>query len=313
MIEEVKEEIKEKSIKVSQEQIHELLFSDRLSWQSIIYDLINSEQLDPWDLDISLLANKYLEKIRVLEKADFFVSSKVLLAAALLLRIKSEILLDKDLQSLDDILFGKKEEKKYMQERIELDDEIPGLVPRTPLPRFKKVTLEELMQALGKAINTETRRIRKVVLTKQQEMETAFLLPKERININDKLKEVYAKLNEIFLSRETKLAFSELVNSGNQERIATFIPLLHLDNQHKIWLEQNGHLEEIWILLKSVYEKQNAEALEKMRIEVEEEIKKLGDEMSEEEKYRAEKIEEEFSDPIGLNERKKEMEEDELE
>src|SRR3989338_2235461 len=119
--------------KVGQEQIHDLLFDDRLSWQAIIYDLINSEQLDPWDINIAVLANKYLEKVREFEEANFFISSKVLLAASLLLRFKSELLLSRDLQNLDDVLYGKKEEKKYVQERIELDEDVPELVPRTPL------------------------------------------------------------------------------------------------------------------------------------------------------------------------------------
>src|SRR3989344_6141517 len=151
------------SQKVGQEQIHDLLMSDKLSWQAIIYDLINTEQLDPWDINIALLAQKFLERVREIEEANFFISSKVLFAAALLLRIKSEILLQEDIQTLDDILFGKKEEKRYIQERIELDEEVPGLVVRTPLPRFKKVTLQELMSALGKAIKTENRRIHKIV------------------------------------------------------------------------------------------------------------------------------------------------------
>ena len=101
---------------VKQEQIHDLLFSREIGWQEIIYDLINTEQLDPWDINLSVLTNKYLAKIQELEEADFFVSSKVLLAASLLLRIKSEILLNHYIPSLDDILFGKKEEKKYVQE-----------------------------------------------------------------------------------------------------------------------------------------------------------------------------------------------------
>ena len=129
--------------KIDQEQIHELLFQEKLSWQAIIYDLINTEQLNPWDIDIGVLTQKYLVKLHQLEEANFFVSSQVLLAASLLLRIKSDILLNEDLQTLDDILFGKKEEKTYSQERIELDEEIPGLIPRTPLPRFRKVTLQD--------------------------------------------------------------------------------------------------------------------------------------------------------------------------
>lgn len=271
------EESKENAsgLKIGQEQIHGLLFGDKLSWQAIIYDLINTEQLDPWDIDLSLLANKYLDKIKTLEEANFFVSSKVLLAAALLLRMKSEILLEQDIRSLDDVLFGRKEEKKYIQERIELDEEIPGLIVRTPLPRFKKVTLEELMKALGQAIKTENRRIKKIVTAKQQEFEMAISLPKNRINLRDNIKSIYSKLENIFENRKSRLAFSELAGKSSEERISAFVPLLHLDNQQKVWLEQDGHFEEIWILLKHIYEKQNAKELEQMKLEVEEEIKRM--------------------------------------
>lgn len=254
--------------KVGQEQIHGLLFVEKLSWQQIIYDLIKAEQLDPWDIDLGVLANKFLDKVRTLEEANFFVSGQVLLAASLLLRLKSEILLDQYIPSLDAILFGRKpEEKRYAQERIELDEEIPGLILRTPLPRFKKVTLEELMSALGQAIKTENRRIRKVIVAKQQALETALAIPRQRINIKDKIQEVHSSLRKIFANRNEKLAFSEFAGKTTDERIATFIPLLHLDTQHKVWLEQDSHLKEIWILLKSIYEKQNAETLEAMKKE----------------------------------------------
>jgi len=259
-----------KKEKIGQEQIHNLLFGEQLSWQAIMYDLINTEQLDPWDIDLSVLSQKYLERVRTLEEANFFVSSKVLLAASLLLRIKSEILLNHELPGLDNILFGKKEQKKYVQERIELDDEIPDLIPRTPLPRFRKVTLQELMSALGQAINTENRRIRKVVTAKQQEIETAIALPKRRINLQGKIREIYGKLKTLFSQKETKVKFSDISGNSTEERISNFIPLLHLDNQHKVFLEQDQHFEEIYIWLKHLYEKENRKELEKMRAEVEE-------------------------------------------
>ncbi|MEK6854784.1 MAG: ScpA family protein [Nanoarchaeota archaeon] len=261
------------SSKIGQEQIHGLLFGEQLSWQAIIYDLINSEQLDPWDIDLVLLTNKYLERVKKLEEENFFVSSKVLFAAALLLRIKSEILLNHYIPSLDNILFGKEESKSSKQERLELDEEIPELVPRTPLPRFKKVTLQELMGALGKAIKTENRRIRRVVIAKQHEFETAITLPRTRVNLKDQVRDIYMKIRGIFAYRKTKLAFSELSGVSNEEKISAFIPLLHLDNQHKIHLEQENHFEEIWILLKHLYEEQNAEELERMKKEVEEAFK----------------------------------------
>lgn len=267
--------------KIGQEQIHELLFEESLSWQSIIYDLINSEQIDPWDIDLSLLAQKYLEKIREFEEENFFVSSKVLLAASLLLRIKSEILLSEYIPSIDKILFGRKEHGAPYEfsERIELDEDVPSLIPRTPLPRFKRVSLEELMSALGKAIKTETRRIKRVVLLRQQEMETGIAVPRNSLNMREHIKAVYDKIKEFFSGSESRMAFSELVEAhgkkdDRRKKIASFVALLHLDTQQKVWLEQENHLEEIWILLKSSYEKKNKELLEKMRKEVEEYMKK---------------------------------------
>ena len=283
--------------KIGQEQIHGLLFVEKLGWKEIIHELINTSQLDPWDIDICVLTNKFLDKVRTLEEANFFISSQVLLAASLLLRFKSDILLNQYIPELDAVLFGKKkEEKRYAQERIELDEEIPGLTMRTPLPRFRKVTLDELMKALGHAIKTENRRIRKVIIAKQQELETALSIPKHRINIKDRIKEVYSGLKRIFANREEKLAFSEFAGKTNQERIATFIPLLHLDSQHKVWLEQNGHFEEIWIILKHIYEKQNAAMLEEMKRDAETAVDNL---TKEELEARAEEEEKEVSDAMS--------------
>src|SRR3989344_3718397 len=161
-------EIKEK---VGQDQIQDLLFDDRLSWQTIIYDLINSEQLDPWDIDLSVLANKYIVRVRELEEANFFISSKVLLDAY--------------------------------------------------LP-----------------------------------------IPKRLVNLHDKIKGLYSKLKEIFMNSDQKVAFSTLSSLYSEERLLNFVSLLHLDTQQKVWLEQEGHFEEIWILLKEVYESKNKDLLE---------------------------------------------------
>lgn len=268
----------EKKDKVGQEQIHGLLFGDQLSWQSIILDLINSEQLDPWDIDLVVLTNRYLEKLHELEEANLFVSSKVLFAAALLLRIKSEYLLNHYLPSLDDILFGRKEEKKYEQERIELEDEVPELVQRTPLPRHRKVSINELLTALGKAITTENRRIKRVVTAKQQEIETAIAIPKATINLKDMVKHVYGKVKSFFSpERSHPIAFSELLGDKNEsaeERVNHFVPLLHLDNQHKVLLEQEKHLEDIKVWLKEVHNKKFQQELEIMRKEAEIEMQK---------------------------------------
>ena len=170
---------------MDQEQVHDILFNREIGWQEIIYDLINTEQLDPWDVDIIILSNKFFEKMFQYKEMDFFVSSKVLLAASLLLRIKSELLLNKYVRSIDDILFGKKEQKKTELERIELEEEIPELIPRSPIPRFRKVTLSELMESLNKALVTENRRIKKEIINRNALRESSISLPRRTFNIKE--------------------------------------------------------------------------------------------------------------------------------
>jgi len=256
---------------VGQEQIHDLLFNREIGWQEIIYDLINTEQLNPWDIDIIILTDKYLLKIQEIEEADFFVSSKVLLAASLLLRIKSEILLNRYIKSIDDILFGKKEIPKYSFERIELDEDIPALIPRSPMPRFKKVTLKELMESLNKAIMTENRRIKKEIVNKNAFRESSFSLPKRKFNIKDKIAEIYKGLSVLFISREEKrVTYDELIGDKSEEKIISFLPLLYLEDQRKVWLEQKIPFDNIHIWLREDFLKKNPDPFEDLKKELEE-------------------------------------------
>ncbi|MBU0893981.1 MAG: segregation/condensation protein A [Nanoarchaeota archaeon] len=262
---------------VNQNQVHDLLFNREIGWQDIIYDLINTEQLDPWNIDIVILTDKYLVKIQNLEETDFFVSSKVLLAASLLLRIKSEILLNKYIKSIDDILFGKEEKKKYELERIELEEGIPDLVPRSPIPRFKKVTLKELVESLNKAISTENRRIKKEILHRNALRETAVVLPKRNFSIKNKIKEIYDNLFTHFKENgsKKKVSFTEFIGKNKEDRIISFGPLLHLENQKKVWLEQKNHFDEIFIWLKHVYFKHNPNPFADLKEEITEKINQL--------------------------------------
>lgn len=256
--------------KLGQNEVYELLTNNEVGWQAIIYDLINTEQLDPWNINLGLLANKYLERIKILEEANFFVSSKVLLAASILLRLKSEILLDTYIKSIDEILFGKKDESKPF-ERIELDpNDLPLLYPKTPLPRYRKVSLQELMSALDQAITTESRRIKKETDQVVREKAAEIVLPRSRIHIRDRIRNIYAKILTNFKKKQTKIPYSELA-SNKEEKIACFLPCLHLANQQKLFLEQEQHFQEIYIWLYSHYRKQVEQGLIQEKRDVEKE------------------------------------------
>jgi segregation and condensation protein A len=267
-----KSKITEESQKssVGQDQIHDLLFSREIGWQEIIYDLINTEQLDPWNIDIIILSDKYLDKIKEIEEADFFVSSKVLLAASLLLRIKSEILLNRYIKSIDDILFGKKESIKVQLERIELNEDIPELIPRSPMPRFRKVSLKELMESLNKAILTENRRIKKEIVSKNTLRESSFSLPKRKFSIKDKIKEIYRDLTDWFKEKkEDKITFENFAKN-KEEKIISFLPLLYLEDQKKIWLDQKNPFEDINIWMREIFLQKNGDPFAQLRKEAEE-------------------------------------------
>lgn len=123
--------------------------------------------------------------------------------------------------------------------------------------------------ALSKAMNTESRRERKALILKQHEMNAYLPIPKKLFNLQDKIKGIYSKLKVLFSKSDERVAFSELSSMDSEERLLTFVSLLHLDNQQKVWLEQEGHFEEIWILLKEIYEVKNKDLLERLKKEME--------------------------------------------
>lgn len=235
--------------RINQNQFFDLISSNELSWQSIIYDLIKTEQLDPWDIDLAALAEKYVQTIQQLEEADFFVSSKILLACSLLLRLKSEILINSYIQDLNDALYGKKDEKRYEIERIEIDEnDLPILSPRTPMARHKKVTLQELMKALDHAINTENRRIKKEIKGRQASKQMLTVMPKNNfIPLKTRIKSIFG-IVKVHLNDNDHMKFHHMATS-KEEQLASFVPVLHLSNNGKIFLRQKEHFDHIHMTL----------------------------------------------------------------
>jgi len=240
-----------KENRITSSQFYDLIVGEEFSWQVIIYDLVKTEQLDPWDIDLVVLAQKYHQVIEQMEEADFNVSSKVLLACALLLRLKSEVLLNKYIPNLDELLYGKQENKKYEMERIFIDEnELPTLVPRTPMPRHRKVTLNELIGALNKAIETENRRIRREIRQKRAEKSALVVMPNgNKMPLKSMIKIIFQKIRAFLNEPErVKMKYHELAPT-REEKIDSFVPVLHLSNDEKLYLEQPQHFGDIHLML----------------------------------------------------------------
>ena len=234
------------------ERIFNIIFSkaDEITWQSIIYKLVKTEQMDPWDIDVSILAQKYINMLRNLKEHDFRISGKVLLAAAILLKMKSNKLVGEDLSELDRLLIGVEEEIEEFgfDETSDVTklEEIPSLIPRTPQPRKRKVSIFDLVEALERALEVKKRRLLHSIPPLNLEA------PKKKKDITEIIREVYGRIKAFFISAmQGKLTFSKLLPSESKEdKVHTFIPLLHLAQQNKIELVQEMPFGEIEVLLK---------------------------------------------------------------
>jgi len=231
------------------EKIFQLLYSqDEVTWQTLLYDLIKKEQMNPWDVNISLLTKKYIETIKKLKELDFRISGKILLAAAILLKIKSNRLLNEDLSELDRLLTQSEEElidELDLEEPQRRDEEKHVIIPRTPQPRKRKVSVFDLVKALEKALEVKQRR----VMNSIPPMDVK--IPKKTRDITQIIREVYGKIKSFFIiNKQKSLTFTQLVPSKNKEdKIYTFIPLLHLTTQRKVNLNQQEPFGEIEIIL----------------------------------------------------------------
>ena len=242
----------------AQDKIFNLLFdSEEITWQSIIYDLMKKGEINPWDIDIGVLSKKYIGKIRELQEHDFRLSGKVLLASAILLKIKSDRLLGDDLAYFDSLMNDAQNEEDVLFEDQPLagnSEAIPQLIPKTPQPRQRKVNIYDLVNALEQALEVKKRRVMANIPPAVIEP------PKPTKNISVIVGDVYERIKTFFNHNEGRLTFSQLVPSDSREdKVYTFIPLLHLSNQRKIDVHQFQTFGEIEIMLKSFDKEVNKE------------------------------------------------------
>lgn len=226
-----------------------LLQQEEVTWKTIIYDLIQSEQMDPWDINITHLTEKYISVIKEMHEHDLKISGKILLAAAVMLRLKSTHLIENDFAKFDllmnqdegldeDVFEELSDGTKRVREKFQL-------IPRQPQPRNRKVSIHDLVKALQTAMETK-----KKILAKYKP--TLFEMPKRGMDIMGVIRDMYHKITYYSEKEPGKeLSFTQLLpaQAGRREKVYSFIPLLHLENQQKIETTQKEAFDEIYVKL----------------------------------------------------------------
>jgi segregation and condensation protein A len=238
----------------TQRQILDIIVAkDDVSWKNLIFGLIESEQMDPWDINISLIAGKFLEELKKLKEMDFRIGGKVVLASAILLKLKTERLRDEELEALDTLIRSADEpvdlglDELQSFEEPEFSDR-PKLVPRSPQPRKRKVSVYDLVDALEKALESEARRPEHLPARTLDTIDP----PEHHIDISVIIREVYDRIYGHYEVQKAdgKLMFHEITRSTDpKDMVMTFIPLLHLENARKVDMEQAEHFGPIGIHL----------------------------------------------------------------
>lgn len=212
-----------------------------MMWKELLIELVDSNKLNPWDIDIAVITDKYVQAIRKMKVLDLHVPANIIFAASVLLRMKSELLpVFEDVQEVAP-------EEGFDAIGAEIQrPEVSGMVFKFRVQPKKKITLEGLMDALDGAMKFQEKREERRLEVPQVQLR----IPDEDIN---KRMESIMKLIKGSVDPYGLTTFAALSNkydhSGN---ILTglFVPMLFLADNSRIAIRQDNFFEEIFIKLK---------------------------------------------------------------
>jgi segregation and condensation protein A len=204
------------------------------TWKDILFALVNKNELNPWDIDIIDIVGKYLAVVKGMKLLDLRVPANIILAAAILLRLKSDML------QLDEI---SEEQAGVLDENARPYVPVDSLSMRLRLPPRRKVTLNELIDALEEAMKLKEYREAKMA----DEVRIIPLLL-SRVDVEADIEVVYSIVKRN-LGIDKKISFSSLCNIAKKDDVLLdiFIPLLFLASRDRVMLLQDKFFGEILI------------------------------------------------------------------
>ncbi|RXA18216.1 segregation/condensation protein A [Methanosarcina sp. MSH10X1] len=243
----------------------------------ILVELARGEKIDPWDIDIVLLTDSFLERVEELKQMDLRISSRTLLYSAILLRMKSSVILDVEEKGLDEFESDFPDDPDFPE-----PEKFP--IPKLPVRRIstRPVTFNELILELKKAEKSLSRKNEKKASQVSKESDLRPQLTTGDVlgiaheeAISSRLALIWAKLAELF-TKQPVVGFSSLIEAS-EDRIMDYLSLLFLASNRKIWLFQDELFEELYIYPgeKSGFSTEgNPSPFHEMRLELKAEISK---------------------------------------
>lgn len=211
-------------------------YEEEITPVDILLQLVMMGKVDPWNIDIVDLTGKYLERLREMKDLDLRISARAILAASILLRMKTEALLYSN---------NDKEEEEKKEERVHV--QVEPIVP--PIRRSERYyTLDDLIEALMDALEEVERRKPKPKKRIQIE-EEIFVIDDFRVDIEKHVNRLYEIVKRLYEETKEMITLWELIFDPSPKIVArTFLYLLFLANMGKIELIQEEPFGEIYVL-----------------------------------------------------------------
>ena len=211
------------------------------TWREFLVDLVASERMDPWDLDIVQVADVYLSRVRQIKSLDLRLPANVILASAIMLHYKADAL------RLEEVV---PEPEEYAEPKIQED--LSELMLKQNRPRSRRVTLDELVRAVGDVMRTGRKGTMRVPITQ------IFNLGVPQKGMDVRMRELYEKAAQMKDSEDIVL-FSSLIGEWTPEFvISCLLPVMHLVQEERMMAWQDDYFGEIF--LKVLEAKAGAEA-----------------------------------------------------
>ena len=227
------------SQETNQSKVNLVDLVDQPAWKTILIDLVKSNKMDPWNIDLVDLANQYFVKIQAMEKTDLKLPANAILASAILLKFKSRTIKISSIEDEEEIT------KEMTKEEIRFfEQNIPELRHGRQF-RTGKITLDQLVASI-ETILVKTKE-RGNILREKEIPEFKVML--NQGNIEEKIGKVMARIQEKADSQGIA-RFSQLIKDQTPiEMVNVFVPLLFLTNKGKITLWQEEFWHEIFVAL----------------------------------------------------------------
>lgn len=229
----------------------------------ILVEMAKTGKIDPWNIDIVDVTDKFLHELVEMKSNNLRLTGRTLFFAAVLLRLKSDILegIDPLAQQLEepDMMDEMYDDPDFGTEDINTNNVISledVLARRTSvrLQRQRVVTLKDLIKQLEFYEKIEKKRSLKNAQerAKRRIRSYADFTPEDIIEmahdeyIEDGIERLHSILLKLFETDE-KVELSELNETG-MDKVSTYIALLFLATRSRIELVQEEFYSDLFIV-----------------------------------------------------------------